>query len=63
MVHAHGLEVEQFPGRWVPLLSHCKIVWNEILLEGTACTTLQGGSNMNQAQDGTEGVRILHDLA
>jgi hypothetical protein len=55
--------MEQFPGRWVTLLSHCKIVRDEILLEGTAGTTLQGGSNMNQAQDGTEGVRILHNLA
>lgn len=55
--------MEQFPGRWVRLLSHCKIARNEILLEGTAWTTLQGGSNMNQAQDGTEGVTILPNPA
>jgi len=63
VVHAHELEMEQILGRWVTLLSHCKIVRNENLLERTASTTLQGSSNMDQAQDGTKGVRILQGIA
>jgi len=36
---------------------------DESLSEGTACTALHAGSFLDQAQDGTQGVRMLHVTA
>jgi len=53
---------EQIPDRRVYLLSHCKIMRGERLSEGTAYTPLHAGTILDQAQDGTEGVRILRAI-
>lgn len=51
----YRLVVEQVLGRRTSLRSHCEIVKSKLLLEGSASTTLQGSSNLNQEQDGSKG--------